>query len=120
MNLVRTLRVQHDAGRKVTLEILALAPATGPGGDAVGRRRLADLLRAFLYMYRPHEAREDTILFPAVRRILTPGEFEGLSERLEEDEHARFGGDGLGRFVAEAAGIETLLGIDDLARFTPR
>ena len=37
-------------------------------------------------MYRPHEAREDTVLFPALRTILKPKQVEELGERMEEDE----------------------------------
>src|SRR6186997_713716 len=34
----------------------------------LGAQSLAGALRSFVRMYRPHEAREDTVLFPALRR----------------------------------------------------
>src|SRR5512141_1745543 len=60
--LTATLRQQHEAGRKVTGGIQRLSKGTLADAD---RRQLADLLRTFNRMYRPHAAREDTVLFPA-------------------------------------------------------
>ena len=64
VDLVTVLRQQHAAGRAVTEDILKLAvPATV--GNTGNRTRLAGSLQTFIRMYRPHEAREDTVLFPA-------------------------------------------------------
>jgi hypothetical protein len=35
-------------------------------------------------MYRPHEAREDTVLFPALREIVSEQEFGALGEDFEK------------------------------------
>src|ERR1041385_1099131 len=70
VDLVGTLRRQHQAGRALTETILRLATP-----DAVARpsdrKELGGALGTFVRMYRPHEAREDTVLFPAFRRIVT-------------------------------------------------
>jgi hypothetical protein len=71
-------------------------------------------------MYRPHEAREDTVLFPALRTILNPKQVEALGARMEEDEHKVLGEEGFEKSVAEVAGIEKELGIFDLNQFTPK
>jgi hemerythrin-like domain-containing protein len=105
--LVATLRAQHVAGRTLTAAI------TG-GGDP------APPIRAFVRMYRPHHAREDTVLFAALPRVFAAGELHELGERFEDEEHRRFGAGGFEAMVAEVAAIEASLGIADLAAFTPR
>src|SRR4051812_20613895 len=66
-SLTATLRQQHEAGRKVTTAILGASRRTLADAD---RRSLADLLRSFNRMYRPHAAREDTVLFPAFHDLV--------------------------------------------------
>lgn len=114
VELVTTLRAQHAAGRRLTDEIAGLAGAASPE-----RRNLAAALRRFIRMYRPHEAREDTVLFPALHKIVTGREWDALGEQFEDEEHARFGRDGFEDFVGRVAGLERSLGIDDLSKFTP-
>jgi hemerythrin-like domain-containing protein len=118
VELVRVLTEQHAAGRRLTDTALALAdlPALRDPGD---RRRLSDALAAFIRMYEPHEAREDTVLFPALRRIVTPHEYAALGEDFEDKEHDLFGADGFEAMVDRVARIEKSLGIYDLAGFTP-
>ena len=81
---------------------------------------LADRLGQFVRMYRPHEAREDTVLFPAFRDLVTKQEYERLGEEFEGQEDKILGERGFERIVDEVAGIEKALGIDDLASFTPK
>ncbi|PUA35693.1 hypothetical protein C8Z91_28915 [Paenibacillus elgii] len=71
-------------------------------------------------MYEPHEAREDTDLFPALRSIVTPKEFKNLGELFEEIEEKRFGKNGFQRIVQFISRIEQTLGIYDLSQFTPQ
>ena len=70
-------------------------------------------------MYRPHAAREDTVLFPAFRDVVGRAAYRELGEEFEEKEHARFGEHGFRAVVGEVADLERALGIDDLASFTP-
>jgi hemerythrin-like domain-containing protein len=117
-DLVTTLLTQHKAGRAVTAEILRLsAPSTFQDPDA--QRRLVAACQQFIRMYRPHEAREDTVLFPALRTILAPKQVEALGARMEADEKKVLGAEGFEKAVAEVARLEKTLGIDDLAQFTP-
>jgi hemerythrin-like domain-containing protein len=119
MDLVNTLKTQHAAGRKVTENILALAQ---PAAFAVPARRtqLVAECRSFIRMYRPHESREDTVLFPALRTLLTPKQVESLGERMEEDEHKVLGDEGFERSVDQVTALEKQLGIYELAQFTPK
>jgi hypothetical protein len=45
-------------------------------------------------MYRPHEAREDTELFPALRAVVSPHELDAMAEDFERSERRKLGDDG--------------------------
>jgi hemerythrin-like domain-containing protein len=112
------LRTEHQAGRRLTEEIAQLATAASLK-DASAAVRLLDAMRQFIRMYSPHEAREDTVLFPALRMIVSKHEFDALGEEFEKKEHQLFGDDGSEKMVDRVASIEKTLGIYDLAQFTP-
>jgi hemerythrin-like domain-containing protein len=118
-DLTKVLRAQHQAGRRVTEQIMQLAtlPALK---DASSAAKLKDLMRQFVRMYEPHEAREDTVLFPALRTVVSKQEFGALGEEFEKKEHQLFGEDGFEKMVDRVASIEKSLGIYDLAQFTPK
>jgi hemerythrin-like domain-containing protein len=119
VDLVDVLLQQHQAGRRLTdlTKQLATNQAIKNSAD---RRRLAELLRQFIRMYNPHEAREDTVLFPAFRGIVSANEFAGLGEDFEKKEHDLFGEDGFEKIVGQVAEIEKKLGVYELAQFTPK
>jgi len=118
VDLVETLKTQHRAGRNVTAQILDLS--TTDKFRAKGNRdELVKACASFIRMYRPHEAREDTVLFPALRTILPPSKVEEIGARMEEDEHTILGDEGFEKSVDQVATIEKQLGIYDLAQFTP-
>ena len=117
-DLVKTLRAQHDAGRRITDEVTNLAKGESLK-DPENRRKLAANLRAFTRMYRPHAAREDTVLFPAFLEMVSAAELAELGEKFEKEEERRFGEKGFEKMVERVAGIEKQFGIEDIARFTP-
>ena len=117
-DLVDVLWEQHQAGRRVTdltMQFANLQALKNPDE----RRKLADSMRQFIRMYNPHEAREDTVLFPAFREIVSKNEYDSLGEDFEKKEHELFGEDGFEGMVDKVAGIEKKLGIYELAQFTP-
>lgn len=116
--LVQTLKQQHDAGRAITDEVLQLAKAKTLT-DAENQK-LIDLLSIFNIMYRPHEAREDTVLFPAFRKIVSQHEYDSLGEEFENNEHKLFGKDGFETMVGKVTELEKQLGIYELTQFTPK
>lgn len=118
-DLVDTLKVQHKAGRKVTNEIIRLSEPALFRNDA-NRKHVVVLVQSFVRMYRPHESREDTVLFPALRTILTAKQVASLGDRMEEDEHKVLGDEGFEKSVAQVESIEKALGIYDLKQFTPK
>jgi hemerythrin-like domain-containing protein len=83
------------------------------------RDKLAAACSAFIRMYRPHEAREDTVLFPALGKLLPEKRIQELGEQFEQEEDRLFGEEGFHKTVEQVAGIEKELGIYDLAQFTP-
>jgi hemerythrin-like domain-containing protein len=118
-DLTTVLRAQHQAGRRLTDQVTQLATAASLK-DAQSAARLRDALRQFNRMYAPHEAREDTVLFPAIRKVVSKHEFDALGEDFEKKEHQLFGEDGFEKMVDRVAAIEKALGIYDLAQFTPK
>jgi hemerythrin-like domain-containing protein len=113
IDLVAVLCYQHLAGRQVTEKIiLALANKD--------HATLVTYLRAFTSMYRPHAAREDTVLFPAFRSLVTPSEYKELGKQFEAREHQIFAKEGFEGQVARVKHIERQLGIYDLSDFTAK
>jgi hemerythrin-like domain-containing protein len=117
VELVTVLTAQHQAGRRVTERIMSAASSSLKTADE--RNRLANDLEAFNRMYSPHEAREDTVLFPALHKIVTPHEYDALGEQFEKIERQTFGGDGFDIYVDKVAALEKRLGIHDLSKVTP-
>jgi hemerythrin-like domain-containing protein len=118
VDLVTVLRTQHQAGRALTDRILRLTERTAMRDDTQ-RREMSDGLRGFIRLYRPHAAREDTVLFPAFRPLVGSRAYAELGERFEDREHELFGKEGFEGVVAQVAKIEQALGLYELAQFTP-
>ncbi|MGA2257529.1 MAG: hemerythrin domain-containing protein [Thermoguttaceae bacterium] len=119
VDLVDVLEAQHKAGRKLTDVTLRLATPQALKSDD-DRHTLIVSLQQFIRMYNPHEAREDTILFPAFHEIVTQSEYDALGEDFEKKENQLFGDGGFEKNVAQVEAIEKTLGIYDLAQFTPK
>jgi len=118
VDLVKTLRMQHQAGRRLTDDILRLANDESFKGPD-DRARLARDMREFIRMYGPHSAREDTVLFPTIRQVYSPREFDVLGDTFEDKEREVVGEAGFEKMVEKVADIEKTLGIYDLGQFTP-
>src|SRR4051794_17711118 len=115
-DLTAVLRRQHVAGRVLTGQITQLARASLADAD---RARLASALRSFNHMYRPHAAREDTVLFPELRGLLGKHAYEELGDQFEDKEKQMLGDHGFEHAVEQVARLEQAFGLDDLARLTP-
>src|SRR5207249_5425842 len=113
------LKQQHEAGRRVTDVILRNAVADQFRKEDA-RQEVVRSCQAFIRMYRPHEAREDTVLFPALHKILPAKRLKELGEQFEKEEDRLFGEEGFEKTVEQVAAIEKQLGIYDLAHFTPK
>jgi hemerythrin-like domain-containing protein len=118
VDLVNVLYQQHQRGREVTARLQSLStPATFSQSPA--RAQVVELLAAFTRMYRPHAAREDTVLYPAFRSVISPKDFLALGEEFENKEEKLFGENGFARIVGQVAALEKQLGIYQLTQFTP-
>jgi hemerythrin-like domain-containing protein len=119
VDLVKVLYQQHQAGRTLTARLQSLLSPTlfGKGPE---RLQVADYLRGFSRMYRPHAAREDTVLYPAFRSVISPKEFMALGEAFEDKEEKLFGKNGFEKIVGQVADLEKRLGIYELSQFTPQ
>ena len=106
-DVTEVLKQQHARGRDITAQLIA------------GTGDTADLVARFVRMYRPHEAREDTVVFPAFHEAVGEKEYDRLGEKFEDREHQLFGKEGFEGQLAKVAEIEKQLGIYDLAQFTP-
>lgn len=113
VQLVHTLRDQHQAARELTRCIKYFAAIQNQPMD------LADLLSSYIRMYEPHSAREDTVIFPAFRQLVSPSRLEQLGQKFEEIEEKLFGKNGFQRIVTQVSQIEQALGIYTLSQFTP-
>ncbi len=115
--LTGILRSQHAAGRLVTDMIIYRATLPNVN-DPENLKKLAEDLKGFVGMYRPHENREDTELFPEVRKHVTEGEFERLTDLFEDTEHEKFGKDAYEKLVHRVAEMEKALGIFNISEYT--
>ena len=112
VDLTVNLRAQHAMGRRVTERIVASAKS----GDM---QTMQAALGAFNRMYRPHEAREDTVLFPALHSLVSRHEYDAMGEEFERIERKTFAGDGFDLAVDQVTELEKQFGIYDISQFTP-
>jgi hemerythrin-like domain-containing protein len=112
-DLVKVLKQQHEAGRKLTALIMKSV-------DSKDKRVLKGYIDEFHRMYTPHAAREDTVLFPEFRKIVSDKEYDSLGEEFERKEKQMFGESGFEKMVQRVEQIEKELGIYELSGFTPR
>jgi hemerythrin-like domain-containing protein len=117
-DVTSVLRTQHARGRVLTDRVVA-ATSAGTVLDQAKREALMQDMSAFIRMYEPHEAREDTVVFPTLRQIVPAKEFRDMADIFEDEEHRRFGPAGFEGVVDKVADIEKRLGIYDLSQFTP-
>jgi hemerythrin-like domain-containing protein len=115
VSTVDTLLIQHARGRQLTQLILA-GSSDVHSNDA---EQISANMAAFVRMYEPHEAREDTVVFPRFRSISTPDELNQLGATFADLQRQQFGPNGFTEYVAKVAAIEQSLGIYDLNQFTP-
>ena len=70
-------------------------------------------------MYRAHESREDTIIFPEFTKLVSKEELHRFGEIFEDSEHEKFGKNGYKKILQKVIVIEENLGIHTLKHYTP-
>jgi hemerythrin-like domain-containing protein len=111
---VDTLIGQHQRGREITDYVLSV---TERAIGAATVQPLARVLEAFARMYEEHAAQEDTVVFPAWKKALSPKQLDEMAELFEDIEHKTFGKDGFDDAIDQIEVIERALGLE-LAQFT--
>lgn len=110
------LIAQHNRGREITDYIISVTQGAKLGPN--NSEPLAKALETFVLMYRNHAAREDTIIFPAWKQTMTGKQLDEMNDKFEDIEHEQFGEDGFEDAVKQISGIESSLGLGDIAQFT--
>lgn len=116
-NLINELLKQHTLGRNITDKILELSNGTP---NIVNKNKLCIYLYAFVYMYRFHESREDTVIFVEFRDNMTLGQYKRYGEIFEHEEEKRFGKHGIRKILKIVENIERYFDIYDLNKITDR
>lgn len=117
VELVNVLVVQHAAGRKLTDRIIAAAPQAR---NRQPREAMAPDIQAFIAMYRPHLAREETDVYPTLRHLVTRDEYQEIADQMVKNERQAFGADGFEKIAKKVHEIEKSIGLGDLDVFTPK
>jgi hemerythrin-like domain-containing protein len=122
-NLINELLEQHALGRTITDKILELSNSvptnTNKNIDIItNKKKLCVYLYAFVYMYRFHESREDTVIFVEFRDNMTLKQYKRYGEIFEEEEEKKFGKHGIGKILKIIEYIEKYFDIYDLNKIT--
>jgi hemerythrin-like domain-containing protein len=104
---IDALVAQHQRGREITDWVVATAQKPIQSAEPLART-----LESFARMYEEHAALEDTIVFPAWKKLLSPKELDEMGDRFEDIEHKVFGRDGFDDAVEQLASIEKAFAID--------
>jgi hemerythrin-like domain-containing protein len=113
---IDVLVAQHARGREITDYMLDVT--SRPIGKAVAGP-LAGSMDAFARMYEEHAAREDTIVFVAWKKTMTPKQLDEMGDLFEDIEKKTFGRDGFDHAVAKVGAIEKQIGLDSAALTAP-
>ncbi|MGA2940249.1 MAG: hemerythrin domain-containing protein [Syntrophobacteraceae bacterium] len=118
IGVVGVLREQHAAASQL-VEILRGIYRGFSVKDLEKRRAMGSAIHLFSRMYRAHAVREDTALFTLLRRMMTPKAYAELSSGIQRAEAEFLGLDGFDETIRKLTDYENILGIGDLASFTP-
>jgi hypothetical protein len=97
-----------------TAGALLIGCASGP----IAAPKLVLAVHSFNHMYGAHAAREDTVVFPALRSLMSSHEYDELREQFEARETKMLGDHGFEHAVEAVAKLEQAFGVDDLAKLT--
>jgi len=111
-SLINELIKQHRTSKIITDKTLKYI-------QDQNESKVHQYLYMFVWMYRAHESREDTLIFNQFRQISTEQSLKELAEVFEKSETERFGSSGYENLLAQVQKIESKIGIDSLEIYTP-
>ena len=117
VELVKTLDAQPSAGRLFTATIISLSTVKSLK-TAADQSQLRRSLAEFVRMSRPHEAHENTVLFPQFKKIVSEKEYLELGLEFERRGIKKFGKNAFETVLTQITEVEKGMGLGDLNQFT--
>ena len=111
---VAVLLEQHKIGRELTDFIIKKEETNDPAGKNI----IAEKLALIVKMFRAHESREDTVIFPAFRKALSEKEYDDLGSKFIDEENELLGEDSFEITLRRVESIEAKLAINDLSTYS--
>jgi hemerythrin-like domain-containing protein len=112
--LARELKDQHAEARKL---VDRMAQLSGSNGNLDELRRV---FVDFRDMMTAHDAREATVLFPAIQGTWSDKQIQNLKEAQEEDEEKLLGKEANEKIYSMLGEVESAAGIESVRDFTRR
>ncbi len=122
VDLVNELIKQHKIGRIITSNIIKLSYVGGTinnntnSTNDVNLKKLSTYIRLFTKLYRFHESREDTIVFPEYKNLVDPETYKKVGEYFEKSEKEQLGS--FEKILSHVEKIEKELGLNDLSKIS--
>jgi hemerythrin-like domain-containing protein len=114
-----TLLLQHARGREQTQLILQATSGSDQFVRGANKQQMVTGLSNFVAGYEVHEAREDTVIYPALRAASTPTQIVQQATHFADLGRQQFGPNGFVDMLTKVENVEKAMGIFDLAQFTP-
>lgn len=114
---VKILKEQHIEGRRLTDYIIDRSTNINLK-NLEEKNKLRQVIKDYITMYRPHTAREDTVLFPEFRKLISSPGYEELGRIFKDKEEDLFGKDVYSSIIRDISRIEEELHIHNLSQFS--
>lgn len=95
---INILIFQHIESNKITNKIIEYAKENN--------KELNSMIHQFIYMYRAHANRENTIIFKKIKKIIPIDEYKKISEKMDLLEDEQFGKGAYDKFLKMIIDIE--------------
>lgn len=115
-HIIDQLLKQHTLGRFLTSRIMNNSENRIMKNSE--KEQLICYMHLFVKMYRQHEVIEDTVIFPAFKKLLTKEQYDYYGELFEQEEKQIIGENGFKKYLDVIILIEKYLGINDLSKIT--
>jgi len=112
VELIDELIRQHNTSRELTDKIMVMST------DVSNITKVTKPIRLFVDMYRYHESREDTDIFPTFKNVVSVDRYKEIGEIMEENETQTFGDSGFESIFNIVKTLEKKLEIFDIGQET--
>ena len=115
--LIKVLEEQHKIGRQITDILLDFC--SYENFDIKICRHIRRYLSDYIYMYRAHQSREETIIFSLIRKITTSEQFLRLTLEFKSEMEKKYGKNWYRNTLEKIIILEQSLGIASIGQYTP-